>query len=114
MYNKLTDIDKIYLTRQEYRFLKRLRRHHLLLPSNMDSLYRADLVEYDELDEVDAFNMPKKADTVHLTEKAFRYFECHRLLTPDYIVTSIIIPIVIAIITTLITIVLSTWLSVFL
>lgn len=111
MYNKTTDVTKIYLSSDERRYLKKLRHRHLALPPEMDELYRADLVEYDLLPDVDALGQYLKADTVHLTDKYTRYRNAHSLLTPEYLLSNVVVPIVIAIITSLITIFLTFWLS---
>ena len=108
MYNKSTDIEKLYLLPEEKFFLFRLKwKKHLKLPANMLSLYEADLVDYDLLDERDAFHQPLRSDTVHLTKKYYRWHayrrESERWFTLRYVVTNIIVPIIVGVASSVIT-----------
>lgn len=67
-------VEQIHLTVEERAFLRSLEKcGSLPLPNSLHNLVELKLVEYDVLPGLDSLNQVRYADTVHLSDRYFRY-----------------------------------------
>ena len=103
------DYNRVALFHNEVSSLRLLRSNGSLpvsMISNFSHLREADLVDYDQGNDRDAFNHSVPLDTVHITDKGLRYLAWRRV----NVLRSIVTPIIVTAITTIGLYILQHWL----